>query len=737
MALHVNRRRQFGATFGPTPSGNPNSRIDVVEREGSPGRKIVPGLRVAVDVGGTFTDLATFDEATGRLDLLKVPSRPQAPEEGVLAGVTELLQRGTRPGDIGVVLHVGTVGTNLFRGQLRLEMPKVALVTTEGFRDVLEIGRQNRPELYNVFFQRPKPLVPRRNRFEVPERVGPDGEVLAPLNRESLAAAARRLREDGCQAVAVAFLHSYANPIHEREAKAALGEALGIAIVASSDVDPEHREYERTSTTVVNAVLLPVVGAYLSRLEEGLGRLAVRAPLYILSSSGGLLSAEAARGKPVASVESGPAAGVVGAATLGGWLGLPRILSLDMGGTTAKAGCVLEGKPLAVSEYELGGLVHAGRAVKGSGYPIRYPSVDLAEVSAGGGTILRADDAGVLRVGPVSAGADPGPACYGRGGTEPTITDANRALGRLGEAILGGTMPLRTDLAMDALEAVGERTGLDPVGVAASALRLINVHMSRAVRLVSLERGLDPRDFALMAFGGAGPMHAAELADELGIAEVLVPPSPGLFSSIGLLFSDLRYDYVRGMVRRLDDLDVAAVEVAFSDMEAEASAQLARDGYSAERAALHRSIDLRYAGQGFELTVSTGSPFHEDAANRAARSFHDRHRDVYGYAAEAEPLEVVALRLAALVSVTKPRLARETKAGRQPSADALRTRRKAFFGDTWHEARVYERNALRAENRLEGPAIVEQYDATTVVPPGWIAKVDELRNLRLRGYGRG
>jgi len=690
---------------------------------------------VAVDVGGTFTDLATFDEATGRLNLLKVPSQPMAPEEGVLAGVAELLHRGVGPGQIGVVLHVGTVGTNLFRGQLRLEMPKVALVTTEGFRDVLEIGRQNRPELYNVFFQRPKPLVRRRDRFEVLERIGPDGDVLAPLDREGLAAVSLQIRKDKCQAVAVAFLHSYANPVHELEAKAALGD-LGVAIVASHEVDPEHREYERTSTTVVNAVLLPVVGAYLSRLEEGLTRLAVRAPLYILSSSGGLLSAEAARRMPVASVESGPAAGVVGAASLGELLGLPRVLSLDMGGTTAKAGSILDGKPLAVPEYELGGLIHAGRAVKGSGYPIRYPSVDLAEVSAGGGTILWADDVGALRVGPVSAGADPGPACYGRGGAEPTVTDANRILGRLGETILGGAMPLRTDLAQQSLKVVAERTGLGPVEVAASALRLINVHMSRAVRLVSLERGLDPREFALMAFGGAGPMHAAELADELGIAEVVVPPNPGLFSSVGLLFSDLRYDYVRGLVRRLDTLDVAAVEASFAEMESEAAAQLARDDYRRGSATLLRSVDLRYAGQGFELNVSVGGPFNPEAATRAAKSFHGRHRDVYGYAAEAEPLEVVALRLAALVSVTKPRLAREAKAGPKPSTDALQPRRKAFFGDQWHDTGVYAREALRAGNRLEGPAIVEQYDATTVIPPEWVAEVDEYRNLRLRGHGR-
>jgi N-methylhydantoinase A len=690
---------------------------------------------VAVDVGGTFTDLATFDETTGNLNLLKVPSQPVAPEEGVLGGVKELVQRGAHPGDIGVVLHVGTVGTNLFRGQLRLEMPRVALVTTEGFRDVLEIGRQNRPELYNVFFQRPKPLVPRRDRFEVQERIGPDGEVLAPLDREGLAAVARQIREDRCQAAAVAFLHSYANPVHESEAKAALGD-LGIAIVASHEVDPEHREYERTSTTVVNAVLLPVVGAYLSRLQEGLARLAVRAPLYILSSAGGLLSAEAARRMPVASVESGPAAGVVGAAALGGLLGLPRILSLDMGGTTAKAGSILDGKPLSVPEYELGGLVHAGRAVKGSGYPIRYPSVDLAEVSAGGGTILWVDDVGALRVGPVSAGADPGPACYNRGGTEPTVTDANLILGRLGETILGGAMALRTDLAQQSLKAVADRTGLELVEVAASALRLINVHMSRAVRLVSLERGLDPRDFALMAFGGAGPMHAAELADELGIAEVVAPPNPGLFSSVGLLFSDLRYDYVRGLVRRLDTLDVAAVEAAFAEMESEAAVQLARDDYRKERATLLRSVDLRYAGQGFELTVSTGGPFDAEAAARAARSFHDRHREVYGYAAEAEPVEVVALRLAALVSVTRPRLALEAKVGPEPSTNALRPSRKSFFGDQWHETAVYAREALRAGNRLEGPAIVEQYDATTVIPPEWVAEVDEYRNLRLRGHGR-
>jgi N-methylhydantoinase A len=686
---------------------------------------------LAVDVGGTFTDLAVFDETTERLELLKVSSRPDAPEEGVLAGVSELLGRGKRPEDIGLVFHVGTVGTNLFRGQLRLEMPKVALVTTEGFRDVLEIGRQNRPELYNVFFQRPKPLVPRRDRFEVRERIGPDGRVLDALDREGVAAVAQRIREDGFQAVAVTFLHSYANAIHEATAREILRDSLDIVVVTSSEIDPEHREYERTSTTVVNAVLLPVVGAYLSRLEAGLVRLGIRAPLYILSSSGGLLSAEAARRKPVASVESGPAAGVVGAAALGELLGLPRVLSLDMGGTTAKAGSVLNGQPLSVSEYELGGLVHAGRAVKGSGYPIRYPSVDLAEVSAGGGTILWADEAGVLHVGPVSAGADPGPACYGRGASEPTITDADLVLGRLGDEIVGGAMRLRANLAEAALKALAGRTGLEPLELAASSLRLINVHMSRAVRLVSLEKGLDPRDFALMAFGGAGPMHAAELADELGIGQVVVPPHPGLFSSVGLLFTDLRYDRVRGLVRRLEEIDLAGAEATFAEMEKEASAELARDGVPPERASLIRSMDLRYSGQGFELTVPASRPFGHEASTGAANAFHARHRERYGYAAETEPLEVVALRLAALVSVTKPQLPREPKAGPEPSANALRTRRNAFFGDGWQQARVYDRLALRPGNRFEGPAIVEQYDATTVVPPRWTAEVDEYRVLRL------
>lgn len=472
-------------------------------------------LRVAVDVGGTFTD-AVAAKDDGKLLIAKIRSTPKAPEEGFLPAISLLLSENDLPSSsVSNIVHVGTIGTNLFLGQIGLELPKVALIATKGFRDVIEIGRQNRSELYNIFFQRPTPLVPRKLRLEASERVDSNGNVLQAVSRLDLESLLNELRKEAVDGVALSFLNCYVNPASEQDAKRILSENLHAPVFASSEVDPEHREYERTSTTVVNAVLAPIVSTYLRSAKEGLRSTGIACDIQILSSAGGLVDVEEAKNRPIVTIESGPAAGVVGAAEIAKLLGIRRVISLDMGETSAKAGCVVDHIPLVVPEIEVGGKVHMGRTVKGSGYPVRFPCIDLAEVSAGGGTIIWADETGILKVGPISAGAEPGPACYDAGGKDATITDANLVLGRIGTELLGGKLRLNRGAADDALRRDAEKTLLDLHHVAAASLKLANLHMAKAVYIVSLERGQDPREFTLLSFGGAGPMHAAELADEV------------------------------------------------------------------------------------------------------------------------------------------------------------------------------------------------------------------------------
>ncbi len=561
-------------------------------------------LRVAVDIGGTFTDLVAIDDQSSKLFAIKVKSTPRTPEDAFIHVIRRLVSENQIPASrINGIVHVGTIGSNLFLGQLGIRMPKTALVTTRGFRDVIEIGRQNRSELYNVFFQRPRPLVPRKLRFEVKERTDSQGTILAAVDSEDLKEVGKKLKDAGVESVAVSFLNSYLNPENERRAKDALAQVADF-IFTSFEIDPEHREYERTSTTTVNAVLAPVVSRYLDSALTKLKDVGVTAPFQLLSSSGGLVDIEAARNKPIVSVESGPAAGVVGAAEIARILGYRNVLSLDMGGTTAKAGCIVDFTPLVVPEMEVGGRVHLGRVIKGSGYPVRYPSVDLAEVSAGGGTIIWADEIGTLRVGPISAGAEPGPACYSSGGKDPTITDANLMLGRLGPTLLGREMQLDTELARRSMEQVACRVKMSAIEVAAASIRLVNLHMARAVDIVSLERGQDPRKFSLIAFGGAGPMHAAELAEQVGVNSIIIPPYPGLFSALGMMMTDMKYAYVRGILKPLDDISDGLFEETWKEMTQQALSNLKTQikDKTPNITAL-RSADVRYFGQGFELEV--------------------------------------------------------------------------------------------------------------------------------------
>jgi N-methylhydantoinase A len=645
---------------------------------------------VAVDVGGTFTDFVAVDR-DGNLLTFKLLTTPKRPEETVIKGLAKL-------SPIEEVLHATTIGTNALLGQMGLELPRVALFTTEGFRDVIEIGRQNRPRLYDLFFEKPRPLVPRHLRFEVDERVLPDGTVLKPVDAAEVESYAKKALGDGVVSVAVAFLHSYLNPANEETAAAVLKRYFRY-VTLSSEVSPEPREYERTSTAVVNAALMPLVGRYLEELGRYVSSRGGR--LYVMASSGGLVTVEEASRRPIQLIESGPAGGVVAAAEFAKALNIKRVISFDMGGTTAKAGTVVDFEPEITTEYEVGGESHHGRVVKGSGYPVRFPFIDLAEVSAGGGTIVWRDEAGALRVGPMSAGADPGPVCYGLGGTEPTVTDANVVLGRVA-SLLGGEMRLDAEAAFKAFKKLG-----DPVETAWQAVQLANMEMARAVRLVTVERGLDPGEFVLFAFGGAGPQHAAELAEELGISTVVIPPEPGVFTALGMLFADSKFEARASYPRGLEE--------GFRRLE--------------EKLSVHnptyyvRLADVRYVGQGWELVVPVGRPADEE---QIRKTFEERHMAMYGFKLDRS-IEVVTIRVFAVVTRRKPKL-REPPAEGEPKPVSYR---KVYFGE-WVETPVYRRENLPRGFKADGPVVLEERHSVTVVPPKWRVEVGKMGVLELK-----
>ena len=680
-------------------------------------------VRLSVDVGGTFTDAVMVDDS-GKLYALKIESTPRNPELGFVDAVVEVISGRVDPEQIESLVHVGTIGSNLLLGQLGIDLPACALVTTKGFRDVIEIGRQNRPELYNISFSRPRTLVPRSLRFEMDERVDSDGGVLVKVSKTRLRELARRLRNSGAETVAICFLNSYVNGSNERVAETLLKRALHRPVYASSDIDPEQREYERASTTVVNAVLAPAVSGYLRSAGEEMRRIGITAELYVLGSSGGLLDIAEVGRRPILAVESGPAAGVVAASEVARSLRLAKVISFDMGGTTAKAGAILNFEPAIVPEVEVGGRVNRGRLVKGSGYPVRTQSIDLAEVSAGGGTVVSVGEAGEMAVGPMSAEADPGPACYGKGGEAPTITDANLILGRIGTTLLGGKMRLNPEEAARAFESLRKRSGMGAEELASASLRIVNFQMAKAIEIVTLERGLDARDFALVAFGGAGPMHAVEVAESIGMTKVIVPPLPGLFSALGMLMTDMRYDRVRGMVGLLEEVGEGKIEEMFEEMERESSESLNEKGIEG-RPSYRRSIDLRYYGQGYELEIVVRRPFNRAAVTKA---FEGRHVEVYGFAHDGERIELTALRLTTTIPATSKVRLSEVE-GEMPVAGG-EGRRRAKFGERWFETQVYSRELLPVGGGvIRGPAIVEEYDSTVVVPPGWGCVKNHLRCL--------
>lgn len=694
-------------------------------------------LIMSIDIGGTFSDIIVLDKATGEIKKrFKVASTPDKPEFAIQVALQDFMTHEELT-QLEFVFHATTIATNALLGQVHLELAKTILITTKGFRDVLEIGRQRRPKLYDFFFDRPKPIVPRRFRLEVTERINYKGEVLVPLNYDDLERISKVIEKEKVKSVAICFLHSYANPLHELEVKKFLSKRFpDLFISVSSEISPEYREYERTSTTVINAVLMPIVTRYIASLQRVFKTFGSDAKIFIMQSNGGVGRADLVKDIPVSIIESGPSAGVIATQYLAKFLGIENALSFDMGGTTAKAGTIINGEISLTTEYEVGGEIHSGRIIKGSGYPVRYPFIELAEVSSGGGSIAWVDEGGGLHVGPISAGADPGPACYGKGGTEPTITDANLVLRRINpKGLLNGTFPLYPDLAKSAIEnKISHALNIDLVESAYGIIKIANTIMSRILRIVTIERGHDPRQFTMVAYGGAGPMHACALAEELGIKEIIIPPSPGLFSSLGLLFTDVSHTFVKSIMKQVDEVDASDLENQFKELEERGQSVLREEGFHQSKIVHFRYADMRYTGQGFELLVPLSKEDFDSGNVALRRKFEQYHKATYGYIMPEETVEIVNIRVKSVGHIAKPRLKKIRKATLTFPDYAIKEYRQVYFEhyDDFFDTPVFTRDKLLAGNRIEGPAIIEQYDCTTVVYPDWTATVDSHGIILLR-----
>ncbi len=671
---------------------------------------------IGVDVGGTFTDLVFFDESSKKINVLKVPSTKNI-ERAIVDG---LISSNIDPDQVRIISHATTTATNAlltFSG-----LAKTAFVTNSGFRDVLEIGRQRRAELYNLYSKRPAPLVRREFRFTIRGRILYDGSEKEPISVNEVEKLAKKLAASGFECVVVGLLNSYANPSHEKEVGEIIAKDFKGSIILSSGVNNEYREYERFSTAVVNASLVPLMSHYLDSLESSLRQNGFSAPIYLMNSNGDVSTLAYASQYPVSIIESGPAAGVLASVDLAKSLQITKAATFDMGGTTAKAGIVNNYEPDIAYEFEAAGTSHSGRSIKGSGYPVRFPFIDLAEVSAGGGTIAWIDDGGALRLGPQSAGAEPGPAAYGKGGIEPTITDANVVLGRLSpNHLLGGKMTIHKDLAERAInEKVSKKLGQSASESAQSIIRTVNHSMSRAISIVSVERGRDPRDYTMVAFGGAGPIHACDLAEEMSMRRIIVPQNPGLFSAYGLLTVDLARIFSDPVLSK--DLELGS---HFERLREEARSVLGKEGFSSPT--LLEYVDLRYSGQSYEITIP------HSASEAMRNAFHVKHKEFYGYASLEEEIEAVNAKVRAVISIPK---AQRTAIGEEdPNTEKVPNSfesREAWISGRDHTVPVFLREKLITGNATGGPCIIEGYDSTVIVNARWTWKINQFGDIDLR-----
>jgi N-methylhydantoinase A/oxoprolinase/acetone carboxylase beta subunit len=679
-------------------------------------------VQIGLDIGGTFTDIVALDR-DGRLALTKVPSTPKDLLEGIGAATQRILDiAGAKPGDVERFIHGTTVATNAI---LEQKGAVTAVLTTAGFEDVLELGRMKRSRMYDLEMDPETPtfLAPRRRRVGVRERLDAKGRVLVPLHDDDVREAVLALRAQGVSALAVCYLFSFVNPVHEqrtREIVAAL--APDISVSLSSEVDPTFREYERLCVTTFDAYLGPVVKRYLAGLADTLRGLGVGAPPLIMRSRGGIVSAALAARQPVTLFLSGPAGGVIGARFAAERSAVHDFVSLDMGGTSNDVGVVRDGAPLLVGEGSIGP------------YPVRTPMVDVNTIGAGGGSIAWIDAAGGLRVGPRSAGAEPGPACYGRGGDEATVTDASVVLGYLNPArFAGGAMALDVAAAERAVATIGQRLGVDRVAAAAGIHRVVNARMADQIRLVTIKRGYDPRQFSLVVLGGAGPVHGAALAAEMDMAEVLVPEAPGVLAAFGLLAAAIEHHHARTQQSRTDVADLREVNTCLADLDAAGCARMREEGAPASEVRVAYAADMRYVGQAYELEVPIAAPLTRERVADIVAAFHATHERIYGYARPQQVAEFVNFRAVHTYPLPRPVVKPAARASRT-LADARIGERRAYFGG-YVPSPLYERARLPLGARLAGPAIVEQDDTTTVIPPGVTALVDEAGNLRLRRDG--
>ncbi|HVV11455.1 hydantoinase/oxoprolinase family protein [Amycolatopsis sp.] len=679
------------------------------------------GLRIGIDTGGTFTDLCLFDEQTREVLVKKVSSTPDDPGRAIVAGTSAFLaERGAGGmGDIVTFAHGTTVGTNALLTHAGV---RTGLVTTRGFRDLLELGRGHRPSMYDLQADKPVPFVSRKHRLEVTERVRYDGSVQVPLDPGEVEQIVDELEAAQVRSVAVCLLYSFLYPRHERLIAEAIRRRLpDVYVSVSSDVLPEFREYERLSTVVTNAYIGPVVANYLARLRSTLSAAGLAAVPHVTQSNGGIIPFTTAEELPVKLVLSGPSTGVVGAAAIAAAAGLPDIITFDMGGTSSDVSLVQGGEPKLTSGMELDGV------------PVRSQMLDIHTVGAGGGSIAWVDNGGHLRVGPASAGAYPGPACYGNG-RDATVTDANVVLGTLNPGyFLGGEIAIDAEASRRAVGAVGEQLGLSTPETAAGILQVVTANMARAIRVISVQRGYDPRDYVLVPFGGAGPLHVSRLARELGIRRILVPPTPGALSALGLLMTDVRADFTRTRIHRLHPDDLGSIAATFAELRDQAGEWFTQQGIDGPRRRVRRSLDMRYAGQNYELAVDVaGEEFDEAGLVGLTKTFEAAHEQMYGYSAAGEGIEVVTFRVQAIASV--PHVELSTVDVPEDGADvsrALAGHRDVYLSPStgFRPCAIYRRALLRPGDRIAGPAIVEQMDTTTIVMPGDTCSVDSYANL--------
>ena len=681
--------------------------------------------RIGVDIGGTFTDVALVNEDNGRIGIAKVSTTPDDFGAGVVQALSIALDdHNVVPESVSLLSHATTVVTNAI---LENKGARIALVATRGFRDVLELRRSARVDLYDLYQDAPAVLAPRHCRLEVTERLDASGAVVTPLDESDIDPIIEFVKNNDIEAVAVSLLYSFLNDAHERIVGDRLRAALpGVPVFLSSEVLPEIREYERTSTTAVCAYVGPILESYLHRLEEAVSGMGLP-KLYVMGSSGGVFDVAEGLKMPAMAIESGPAAGVIAAQLVGRQLNKPNLISFDMGGTTAKASLIKDGQVETTSEYEVGGGDgNVNRWMNGAGHPIRVPVIDLAEVSAGGGSIAWIDPVGALRVGPKSAGAAPGPVCYDGGGVDPTVTDANLTLGYLDPgALLAGRLAIRADKAEAAInERLAGPLKLDVDATAAAVVSIVNNAMAEALRIVSVERGHDAREFSLVAFGGAGPMHAAELASELGVREIIIPPIPGGFSALGLVATDLKRDYVKTFYAPLTGIDPADINAVYQGMEESARDMLRATDIPESRWVFERAADLRYLRQAYELTVpAPADAVTPETLDALANGFHEKHRQTYGHENRSEIVQMVNLRLTAIGRLEGLDLRQTSATG---SGSSMTGSRKVWFkGTSRIDCAIHDRDKMNAGAEAPGPAVIQAVDTTIVVPPGWTARADD------------